>query len=222
MKNKSIIVAGSSGLVGSEVLKVLLNDGRTEHIYCVLRRRLECEQTKLTQLISNDLQIQKEQVDIPPTVGVITLGSTVKKAGSKEKLRDIDVNLVVETAKAMKAIGVSRIFVLSCLGADEKSRSHYLRCKGEMEKEVMQLGFQETIFIQPGPLAGERSEVRNDEKLLQLVSKLVKPVMKGKWANYVPIQASTVAMALAKLIHLEHFQSVERMTSSQMIKIISD
>ena len=227
MKKTSVIIAGSSGLVGSEVLKLLLNDDRTEHVYSVSRRLLECEQpkqtkqTKLTQIISPDLHIQKEQFDITPSTGVIALGSTVKQAGSKEKLRDIDVHLVVETAQKMKSIGVSRVFILSCLGADEQSRSHYLRCKGEMERKVMQLGFHETVFIQPGPLAGERSETRIDEKLLQFLSKLVKPLMRGKLSNYVPIQASSVASALAELIHLDSFKSVERISSSHMMKMIN-
>ena len=224
MKKTSVIIAGSSGLVGSEVLKLLLNDDRTEHVYSVSRRLLECDQTdqtKLTQIISPDLHIQKEQFDITPSIGVIALGSTVKQAGSKEKLRDIDVHLVVETAQKMKSIGVSRVLILSCLGADEQSRSHYLRCKGEMERKVMLLGFHETIFIQPGPLAGERSETRIDEKLLQFLSKLVKPLMRGKLSNYVPIQASSVASALAELIHLDSLKSVERISSSYMMKMIN-
>ncbi|GAM58080.1 nucleoside-diphosphate-sugar epimerases [Vibrio ishigakensis] len=215
--NTSIVIAGATGLVGRETLEALLQDVRVAQVISLSRRKIEMEHSRLQQWITADLSKPKSPLmNVQPSVGIITLGTTLKKAGSKENLRAIDVDLVVNTATKMKKMGVERLYVVSCLGANTKAMSHYLQCKGEMEAQIEALGFTGTTFMQPGPLAGNRDEQRTDEKLLQGAMKLISPLMIGKLKNYVPIEAKLVAKAINRLVFMNQESRVSRVTSQKM------
>ncbi|OBT13284.1 nucleoside-diphosphate sugar epimerase [Vibrio sp. UCD-FRSSP16_10] len=214
--NKSIMIAGASGLVGRETLSALLDSRHVDTVYALSRRELNTQHKKLIQLIDNNLSVSVSALDsfVLPVVGVIAIGSTIKKAGTKEKLREIDVDLVASTAKNMKKLGVKHLIVVSCLGADIKARSHYLRCKGEMEAKVELLDFEKTTFLHPGPLAGDRVENRNDEKIIQGVLKVLKPLMLGRMKKYIPIQASSIAECILAHSISPTSEKVERLDCS--------
>lgn len=214
---QALLIAGATGLVGKAVLKAALADPNTDHVYALLRRPLDIEEAKYTPWISDDLTPPELSAnDIAPTVGVIALGTTIKKAGSKANLRRIDVDLVVNTATHMQTLGVKHLIIVSCLGANSKAMSHYLRCKGEMEQAVEALGVERVTFLHPGPLAGDREEHRQDEKWLQATMKWVKPLMVGRLKNYLPIEADTVAKAVMAQIQTAQAASVERLDSIAM------
>ncbi|MGF1807761.1 nucleoside-diphosphate sugar epimerase, partial [Aliivibrio sifiae] len=164
----SIIIAGSTGLIGHHLLNIALKNDEVQHVYSLTRRPLEEVSSKLVQIVSPELTTDKDSIkESPPRIGFITLGTTIKKAGSKEALKAIDVSLVVDVAQSMHDIGVERIYVVSCVGASSSALSHYLKCKGEMEDQVMAIGFKNVTFMQPGPLSGTRAKTRSDEALLQ-------------------------------------------------------
>ena len=196
----SIVIAGATGLIGKSTVELALDNKSVDHIYSLSRRPITIEHSKLTQWLSPDLSIPSEG-DVPstPIIGVLTLGTTLKKAGSKERLRAIDVDLVVNVAKEMYSFGVKHIIVVSCLGASVSSRSHYLRCKGEMEAELQQLEFEKVTFMHPGSLVGSREETRKDEKVLQCVLNMVSPLMVGVLADFKPVKAYDVAEAIIQL-----------------------
>ncbi|MEZ9461044.1 NAD(P)H-binding protein [Vibrio splendidus] len=220
--NKSIIIAGASGLVGKETLAALLKSDEVNRVYALSRHRLAVEGSKLTQVIDEALSVSPDiTMDQPPEIGIIALGSTIKKAGTKEKLREIDVNLVTATAEKMQQLGVGHLIVVSCLGADINARSHYLRCKGEMEAKVESLGFEQTTFLHPGPLAGDRDEKRTDEKFLQGLLKIVKPLMIGNLSKYVPIESSVIAQSILTISMMPHSNQVERLNSVAMNQLVS-
>ncbi|MCL2914073.1 NAD(P)H-binding protein [Shewanella corallii] len=218
-----MLIAGSTGLTGQELVKLALETPQVECLATLSRRPLPIEHSKLTQYISNELTADGFSADNSHSlVGVICLGTTIKQAGSKEKLKAIDVDLVVATAANMRQMGVEHIVIVSCLGANPRSFSHYLRCKGEMEQAVTALNFKRTTFLQPGPLAGDRQQTRSDEKLLQAVAKVLKPLAVGRLANYLPIQAETVAEAIIQLSLNPTEVEVSRVTSSQMQALVKE
>jgi uncharacterized protein YbjT (DUF2867 family) len=53
------------------------------------------------------------------------LGSTIKKAGSQEAFKKIDLKLVVSVAELMKKQGAEQFLVISALGADKNSKVFY-------------------------------------------------------------------------------------------------
>ncbi|WP_028021677.1 NAD(P)H-binding protein [Enterovibrio calviensis] len=217
MTTLSIVLAGATGLIGHSILQQALKDLSIDKVSVLTRKNLDIEHEKLTQWVSIDLSlIESDQQLPPPAIGIIALGTTLKKAGTKEKLHDIDVVLVVNTARRMKDLGVQHIVVVSCYGASTNAKSHYLRCKGEMEDKVEALKFARTTFLQPGPLTGTRDESRQDEAILQFVLRGLTPLMKGRFSNYIPIHANTVAQAALGVIHTPIQYDVERLSSTSI------
>ncbi|MUL16907.1 NAD(P)H-binding protein [Aliivibrio fischeri] len=196
----SIIIAGSTGLIGHHLLNFALKNESVNRVYSLSRRSLDETSSKLVQMVSDDLSIDKNQLEEQtPDIGFITLGTTIKKAGSKAALKAIDTDLVVSVAQSMREVGVRHIYVVSCIGASSSAFSHYLKCKGEMEDSITLLGFSSTTFMQPGPLSGDRSETRKDEVLLQGVMSIINPLMKGCLLNYKPIEGEVVAECMLDL-----------------------
>lgn len=192
-----VITAGATGLIGNELMKQMLEAEPIEAIYALSRKALPYFHPKLETLIHPELEVQTWTDDKPtPTYGFICLGTTRKQAGSKEALEHVDVKLVCEVASEMKLLGVTRLAVVSSYGASSRSLSHYLRCKGKMELTIERMGFEQVVFVRPGPLVGLRDKPRNDELVLQAVLKVARPLMIGPLRKLIPIHASDVARAM--------------------------
>ncbi|MUK28722.1 NAD(P)H-binding protein [Aliivibrio fischeri] len=219
----SIIIAGSTGLIGHHLLNFALKNESVNRVYSLSRRSLDETSSKLVQMVSDDLSIDKNQLEEQtPDIGFITLGTTIKKAGSKAALKAIDTDLVVSVAQSMREVGVRHIYVVSCIGASSSAFSHYLKCKGEMEDSITLLGFSSTTFMQPGPLSGDRSETRKDEVLLQGVMSIINPLMKGCLLNYKPIEGEVVAQCMLDLaLNNNDTSGVHRYTSKAMFEMKS-
>lgn len=195
------IIAGSTGLIGSELIKQLIDIEQVASVIALSRRKLAIQSNKLVVSIDPNLSISDHiRVEHSPKFGFICLGTTIKQAGSKQALENIDRTLVVNVAEQMKQAGVTHLAVVSSIGANAKSASHYQRCKGLMEKEVEALGFDQIIFAQPGPLSGDREVTRKDEQFLQSVMKYLRPLMIGGLKKYIPISGTEVALALSNAI----------------------
>lgn len=198
--NTCVIIAGATGLVGSKVVTHLVSQPGIHTLYSLSRRPLDNisdPKNKIIPMIDADLSILNwDDQQSTPEIGFICLGTTLKQAGSKENLRKVDVDLVTNVARQMKMIGVTRLAVVSSLGANSKSSSHYLSCKGQMEENIEELGFDEVVFVRPGPLVGQRAQSRTDEKIVQGIFSVIRPFMVGKLANFVPIDAEDVAKAM--------------------------
>lgn len=202
--HKSIaIIAGASGLIGSEILESLLKSDDYDIIHCLVRKKLPLHSNKLQQHLDLNLRITdwEDEQNIPET-GYICLGTTLDQSGSKQALKEIDVELVCQVAHTMKTLGVKRIAVVSSLFAHPWSPSHYLRCKGKMEKQISRIGFDQVIFSHPGPLLGERTIPRKNEIVTATMLSLFHPFLIGPLANIKPIQAQKVAQAMIHALSL--------------------
>lgn len=221
----SMVIAGTTGLVGQSTLAHALINDNINLVYSLSRRAINNENSKCIQWIDPRLIPPIiDNIEEIPTIGVIALGTTMKKAGSKDKLKEVDVNLVIQVAEEMLKIGVQHLFVISSLGASINARSHYLRCKGEMEESVQQLDFMSITFLQPGPLSGERKEVRKDEKIVQSLMKIFNPLLFGWLKNIKPIHAQDIANTIIYLANQNYDKKnnrVNRINSANMLKVIN-
>ncbi|WP_434761690.1 NAD(P)H-binding protein [Vibrio fortis] len=222
--NSSVIVAGATGLIGGHVMEQLLAEPSVQTVYALTRSQIKREpaSNKLIQIINNDLDITQWDEGHPrPTLGVICLGTTIKQAGSKAALRKVDVELVTHVAQTMKFLGVERVAVVSSYGASQTSYSHYLKCKGQMEQNLIRIGFKQLFIARPGPLLGNRTKPRYDEKFLQTLSPLFKPFMIGRLKNLRPIQSEWVAKTMLFKLFENNFKNVEISSSSEMLKFLA-
>jgi uncharacterized protein YbjT (DUF2867 family) len=146
----------------------------------------------------------------------IALGTTIKVAGSQAAFRAVDFDAVVNTARAARAAGASRLAIVSALGADAKSAVFYNRVKGEMQATVSQLGYESVVFAQPSLLVGDRAALGQPTRPGEVwATRLLRPFMGLVPASVRPIEAHTVAQALLHAT-LEAAPGVRVLSSAQM------
>ena len=191
---RTALVAGATGLVGKEILALLLADASYSAVHAVGRRAPVANHPKLMVHLSASLA----NWSCPAVDDVfIALGTTIKVAGSKAAFKAIDGDAVLAIASAAKAAGATRLAVVSAMGADPKSGVFYNQVKGEMEAAVGALSFDCVVIARPALLAGNRNALeqpeRPAEKLALVAFKLLRPLIP---ANYRAIHASSVARAM--------------------------
>lgn len=192
MTTKTVWLAGASGLVGGELLKQLLADDAFGRIISVGRRQLPLQHLKLTQA-TVDFADPAAFAALPaPEVAFSCLGTTIKKAGSKEAFRAVDHDAVLTFAKAAKERGARAFLHVSSTGADARSSMLYQAVKGQIEEALTGLGFESVVALRPSILDGDRADSRPLESIGLSIGRALGPLL-GK---YRPTPASAVAAAM--------------------------
>ncbi len=185
-------LAGGSGLVGGELLRLLVADDRFSNISSVGRRTLPVTSPKVTQRTVDFADPTALDGLAAPDVAFSCLGTTIKKAGSPAAFRAVDHDAVVAFAKAAQRAGAKVFVHVSSLGANAASRQLYTSVKGEVEAELATLGFDSVYALRPSILDGDREESRPLERVGLAFARALGPVL-GK---YKPTAALAVAVAM--------------------------
>ena len=194
---KTAIVIGATGLVGNLITQKLLEDNRYEKVKVFVRRSLNINNPKLEEHIVDFDNIELWKNNLSGDELYSALGTTIKKAGSKDAQYKIDFTYQYETAKAASENGVKKYLLVSSLGANSKSSNFYLQMKGSLDEKVQQLSFDQIRIFRPSILVGDRSEKRFGESLgIKIAGTFTKIIPALK--KYQPIEASQVAEAMIK------------------------
>jgi len=199
--NKTAIVFGATGLVGYELLYQLIRDIRYRGIKVFTRRELNIEHIKVIEHVV-DVEDPGSYADLVKGDDLfICLGTTRRKAGSVEKMEEIDRDLPFEIAKTALMNGVKNIAVVSSIGANASSGNYYYRIKGEMEDKIKALGFSRKLVLRPSILLGKRSETRIFESIGKVLVKTFSFALRGSNRRFRGIKASDVAWVMVKEIN---------------------
>lgn len=191
---KTAILIGATGLVGSALIQLLIEDSHFSKIIVFTRRALEIADDKLQEHIIDFASPQNWQHLVQGDVLFSALGTTLKQAGSKEAQFKIDYTYQLNFARAAAENDVPVYVLVSAASANPKSMLFYTRIKGELERDVKKLAFQSISIIQPSLLYGKRQTPRLGEKLSYLFLKFFNSI--GQLKKYRPIGADVVAKAL--------------------------
>ena len=131
---------------------------------------------------------------------VCALGTTIKRAGSREAFLAVDRDLVLRLGAIARDLGARHAILVSSVGASAQSGNFYLRVKGETERELAELGFERVDFLRPGLLLGERSESRLGESIAKALTPLTNPLLRGALRRYRGIEAGAVAAAAVAVL----------------------
>ncbi|KAH8725704.1 NAD dependent epimerase/dehydratase family protein-like protein [Phaeosphaeriaceae sp. PMI808] len=180
-------LAGSTGLVGSNILKQLLAHPSISQVHAYSRRDLPAS-PKLSTITSTDTSQWASLFprDANAKIYFSGLGTTRAAAGGLEQQRKIDYDLNYDLAKAAKDAGVETCVLISSANASSKSAFAYPKMKGELEDAVKELGFKHTVILQPGCIIGPRTESRPAEAIVQGIAKALRsltPVLTNGWAQ---------------------------------------
>jgi uncharacterized protein YbjT (DUF2867 family) len=195
---KTALIAGATGLVGSELLNSLIESNEYQTIHVLTRKSLNKNSSKIIEHIINFDELSSLLSEISIDHVFCTLGTTIKKAGTKANFRKVDFDYVVELGKKAKGWNTEKFLVVSSLGANARSAIFYSRTKGEMEKALQEINLPHLFIFRPSLLMGNRKENRTGEKTAIAVYKIINPLFIGKLKKYKGIEASRVAQAMMK------------------------
>ncbi|MFN7250127.1 MAG: oxidoreductase [Anaerobacillus sp.] len=196
---KTALLIGASGLVGNELLHRLLESEQYRKVVTLTRKQLDVVNKKLEQHVINFNELDKYEDLFSVDVVFCTLGTTMKKAKSKENFVKVDFDYPVSAAKIAKRQGVMQFFIVTAMGANQHSSIFYNQVKGNVEAAIRQLNFPSLYIIRPSLLLGKRNESRFGEDIGQALTKTIPFMFKGPLEKYKPNQASDVANAIYKL-----------------------
>ena len=215
-----MLIFGSSGLTGQALLKNLLSDDCNDEIHLALRKplpsithpRVRQHIIDLTTHEEIEQLIQQEDFDVV----FCALGTTIKKAGSKQAFKRVDVDLITNIGSlVVHSKSINCFCFISALGANANSSVFYNRCKGQTEHRIIEhfskanteraannIMTQKLVVCRPSLLTGERDEFRLGEKIGIRLSQCAPFIFNGPFKQYRPIDASILAQAMIrKSIH---------------------
>lgn len=188
----TVWLAGATGLVGGELLDLLLETPSYERVIAVGRRVLNKKHPRLESMTVDFADVDSFAHLDAPQIAFCALGTTIKKAGSQPAFEAIDHHAVVTYAKAALAKGARSFVHVTSIGADPNARSFYLRVKGQTEEDVARLGFDTVVALRPSFLDGDRKENRPLERVALGIGRVIAPIL----GRYRPTSAKAVARAM--------------------------
>jgi uncharacterized protein YbjT (DUF2867 family) len=206
------VIAGASGLVGQECLRLLLN--RYDSVISLVRKPTGGTQSRLTE---RRIDFEKlDTLEIPRGAHVYSaLGTTIKKAGSEAAFRRVDFDYPKMLAARAAAAGGARFVLVSSVGSDKASGNFYLRVKGELEEAIAAMPLDAALFFRPSVLMGDRDEKRTGEMIGIVIARAIAFGLVGPLRKFRAIPAGTVAEAMVAAansdvrgIHVYHYNEI--------------
>lgn len=193
---KTAIILGITGLTGNLLAQQLFEDEDYDAVISFHRRKSGLHHPKLTEHVVDMLKLEEQAENFRADAVFCCVGTTQAKTTDRSKYKAIDYGIPMAAARLCKANNIPVFACVSALGADSKSRIFYNRLKGEMERDLLDLGIKKTYFMQPALLAGDRKEDRPTEKIAENAFKIINPLLIGPLKKYRSIKAETVAKAM--------------------------
>jgi uncharacterized protein YbjT (DUF2867 family) len=196
---KTAVIAGATGLVGGHLLDLLMDDDSYSNVKILSRRSLGGNDGKLTEIIIEDFNkmdqyTQKLQADDY----FCCLGTTMKKAGSKEAFKKVDFEYPVNLAAIARENNAKSFHLISAMGADSSSLIFYNKVKGETEDAIQAIKLESAYIYRPSFIAGERAEKRAAEKAALWLADKFDFIFSGPLKKYAAVRAKTIANAMLK------------------------
>lgn len=191
---KKTIVIGATGMVGTQLIKLLVENEEFNEIVSLVRRKSGFNHPKLKEQIIDFEKPESWSKLITGDVLFSTLATTIARAKTKDAQFKVDFTYQFKVAEMAAKNGVSRYVLVSSSGANSKSGNFYLNMKGKLEDAVQSLPFEVISILRPGQLDGNREENRTGEKIALSVMYGLNKL--GLFRRYKPIQAVQVAQAM--------------------------
>jgi uncharacterized protein YbjT (DUF2867 family) len=190
------VIAGASGLIGSNLLTILLNAPEYDEVLVLVRKELLIEHKKLVQLVIDFDQLDKHTAAITGHAIFCCLGTTQKKTPDQAIYFRIDHDYPVKLAELAKQNCIPQYHLVSSLGANAKASNFYLKTKGLTEEDIQKVPLKCLNIYEPSLLTGERTEFRWVDPILTGLMKILNPILFGSLRKYRSISGEKVAKAM--------------------------
>ncbi|KAK1149208.1 Protein fmp52, mitochondrial [Aspergillus melleus] len=188
----NVALIGCTGMVGSHILTSLLANPAVARVDTISRRTPQAASTaqaKLTTFVNDDTSRWASQLSSltpTPSIFISSFATTRGAAGGFENQYKIEHGLNIEMARAARDAGTKVYVLISSSGASKTSSIPYTRMKGEIEEDIKEMGFDKTVILRPGLIAGTREESRPLEAAIRYVASFAGKVhssLKNGWAQ---------------------------------------
>lgn len=190
---KTALLIGSTGLIGKQLLQLLLQSERYSKVIAIARKPLDVSHSKLEALISSLNELDQHAGKLKADDVFCCLGTTMKQAKSKQAFRAVDFDAPLQLAKLALHQGAQQFLLVSALGANKNSSIFYNQVKGEVEEAITKLGYKTYHIVRPSLLLGDRKEQRTGEEAAQFFYTIFGKIIPQR---YKAIDSGKVARAL--------------------------
>ena len=198
---KNVLLIGASGLIGSELVQLLLRDDKIKSVKVFVRKTLAITDQKLIEILVDFEDLEDFKHEFQGDSLFCCIGTTRKKTPDLAAYKAIDYGIVLSAANLARSNQVPQVHLVSAIGAAVSSKIFYNRLKGEIEKDVIKLDFPTTVIYQPAMLIGKRSESRPAEFIAQKLMPFFDVFLLGKAQKYHSIEAKKVAESMLENFH---------------------
>ena len=195
--NLTANVIGATGLVGKQLVLLLLENDSFEKVRIFVRRDSVLKHPKLEQQIIDFGDKKTWSKYLKGDVLFSALGTTLKQAGNKEKQYEVDYTFNYNFAETAAKNGIKNYVLVSSVGANSNSKFFYTRIKGKLDDAVTKLDFKNLSILRPSSLVGNRKEKRLMEDVSIPITKFLTNFILKK---YRPIQDKIVAKAMINAV----------------------
>ena len=194
----NIAVFGSTGLIGSNLLKCLEYDTYFSKVNVITRKPIHFKNSKFKNIVIDFSDINSIQNSLKNSqIVFVSIGTTQSKVNwDLKKYKKIDYEIPINIAKAAKKLNIKKYLIVSSAGADINAKGFYLSLKGQIESDIIKIGIKNTYIFRPSLLLGARKENRVGEKIAQVIMPLFSFLLPKK---YRPIKSEYVAKSMINL-----------------------
>lgn len=195
---RTALLLGATGLVGARCLEHLLREPTYARVICLVRRPLPEGSARPAEAKLEERVVDFDAISAVPKADDVycAIGTTMKKAGSKEAFRRVDHDIPLRVIQLAVQNGAERVALVSSVGASASSSTFYLKTKGELEDAVAALPLRAFHVFRPSFLAGDRAESRAGEKIALGVMRVAQGLLVGGLHKYRPVSVDDVGKAM--------------------------
>jgi uncharacterized protein YbjT (DUF2867 family) len=196
---KTALVAGSTGLIGNQLLELLLREDRYEKIIALSRKPLAIQNSKIVNLVVDFDKLNEIKSSLAADDVYCCLGTTIKQVKTKEAFRKVDYEYPLTLATITKEQGANTFLLVSALGANKDSSIFYNTVKGEVEDAISHVDFESLHIFRPSLLIGPRVEHRSGEEAAKVIYKYLNFLIPKKFKGIESIKVARAMIAFAQL-----------------------
>ena len=193
---KTALVFGSSGLVGNQLVNLLIKNPDYKKVKLFVRSPIKFDSSKIEVIQTDFHNLSNHTDDIQGDDCFYCIGTTKKNSPDKIEYKRVELEIPKEIAHITKLNSVKTFTFISSGYANPKHSGNYLRYKGLVEEELKRLKFDKLGILRPSFLIGDREESRIGEKIGIIIFKMLSPIFLGPLKKMKPIQVQIVAKAM--------------------------
>lgn len=166
---RTALLVGATGLVGGECLQRLIAEPAYARVIVLSRREpgALAQHRKVERVVQDFGRLDEVAVRLRADHVYCALGTTIAKAGSQARFREVDFGYPLRVATIARRQGATHFSLVSALGASRSSAFFYSRVKGEIEDALRAMDWPSLCLVRPSLIAGERAESRPLERLAE-------------------------------------------------------